>query len=155
MTSIRSETTSAVLRRLDDSGIRYCVLRGFDGSAQEPGRDVDLVVEPADLGHLAAAVAEDAGRQGWHFALRCEGHHEGESFYLLGVNRASVEQLEIHATKVGWAGLPILHESELLNRRVKNEAGVWVADDLLQVVQRLVQAPGPADRRPARWDRRC
>jgi hypothetical protein len=99
-----------------------------------------LVVDPSDLVRLGSAITVQAERFAWQRVVRCEGHHEGTSFYLLSSNPGEpVAQLELHATKVGWAGLPIFSEAVLLDHRVRNKDGIWVGDDLHQAAQRLIQ----------------
>lgn len=140
MSSLRARTAEALFQQLDDRQVPYCILRGYSGASTEPGRDIDIILQRSDLHRLRSCVTEQAGRLGWDAAVWCSGHHVGESFYFLRVNgSAPVNQLEVHATKVGWAGLPILTDAEILASRVRNAAGFWEAGSTHRAAQRLIQ----------------
>ena len=88
---------SATLRRLfktlDDAGIRYCVLHGYDGLPDKVSSDVDCVVSADVLPHrLAAVLRADASNLGaevvqWfaddaHFIVLAGRGSQGELFFV-------------------------------------------------------------------------
>lgn len=127
------------LAGLDAVGIRYCVLRNHELIPTEPGRDIDLVAPDTSLHDAESVLKRIAAEGGWRTVLRCRGHHEGTSYYLLIDDASQVTQLEIHFTRVRWAGIPIMDSDELLAERVRSGSGLWIASPTQVVVQRLLQ----------------
>lgn len=139
--SLRSRTAWAALHRLDELGIPHCVLRGHELVLTEPGRDIDLIAPDRALDAVADLVRELKSEFGWDWACRCSGHHEGTSFYFLSRGRAEepVPQLELHFTRVRWAGFDILSVDELLQHRLRGNGGIWTIGPSHVAVQRILQ----------------
>lgn len=137
--SIRARTAMEVLFTLDAAGVEHCVLRNHEQIHNEPGRDIDLVARDAELPRVEEVLVPIARREGWDRLLKCSGHHEGTSYYLVRSRSGGVDQLEFHFTRVRWAGLPIIRIEEVLARRIRSQSGIWVADPAQVAVQRLLQ----------------
>lgn len=138
--TLRGRTAAEIFSRLDARDIDYCILRNHESVHLDPGRDVDIVVAPAAVAAVRAVATEVANLQGWATVAECH-HHTGVSFYLLRPDHTTgpVTQLEIHCTKVGWAGLPVLDEGELLADRRRTASGLWVASPEHQCLQIALQ----------------
>ncbi|MFO7548117.1 MAG: hypothetical protein R6X29_04490 [Acidimicrobiia bacterium] len=141
MSAIRAETAVRVLDGMAEAGIAYCVLRNHEQIRIEPGRDVDLVAEPGRVDEVEAIIADAADELGWDRLVRCRGHHEGTSYYFLSGPGSDGKpiQLELHFTRVRWAGATILTDRDLLDGRRMSEAGIWVAAEHHTAVQRILQ----------------
>lgn len=137
--SIRAKTAMVALHALDANRIGYCVLRNHETIPTEPGRDIDIIVRRADLRRVERIVESIAKSTGWQRLLRCSGHHEGTSFYLIRHESEGVVQLELHFTAVRWGGIAVFSPNEILARRVKSQTGIWIADPAQVAVQRLFQ----------------
>lgn len=137
--SIRAYTAMRILKTLDEAGIAHCVLRNHEDIPSDPGRDIDLIASDESLPAVESVVASVATEDGWDRILRCRGHHEGTSFYLIRQRDDSVVQLEMHFTRVRWAGVPILEQEQVLQSRYRDESGLWLAHPSHLAVQRLLQ----------------
>jgi len=137
--SIRTHTAMRILSALDEAGIDHCVLRNHEDIPKSPGRDIDLIASDKSLPWIEGVVASVASEDGWSQVLRCRGHHEGTSFYLIEQQHNSVVQLEMHFTRVRWAGIPILEQEDVLRSRYRSESGLWIAHPSHLAVQRLLQ----------------
>jgi hypothetical protein len=140
MTSLRAITTMTALEAMDRAGIGHCVLRNHEEIPIEPGRDVDLVVRPEHLDDVEHILTRTALELGWSTLARCDGHHEGTSFYFLqnSDSLGVVRQLELHFTRVRWAGATILSAGDLVADRVMTNEGIWVAAPHHTAVQRIM-----------------
>jgi hypothetical protein len=140
MTSLRAVTTMTALEAMDRAGIGYCVLRNHEEIPIEPGRDVDLVVRPEHLEEVGRILTRTAAELGWSSLARCDGHHEGTSFYFLQSpdSLGVVRQLELHFTRVRWAGATILSAAGLVADRVMTDQGIWIAAPHHTAVQRIM-----------------
>lgn len=141
MTSTRAATAMSVLGALEERGIDYAVVRNYDEIPIEPGRDIDLLADMAARLEIERILSSARGEFGWESLVRCNGHHEGTSYYFLGPRRdaGGPDQLEIHFTRIRWAGATILGPADLIARRVRSAAGIWVAAPEHTVVQRVLQ----------------
>lgn len=141
MTSIRSATAMSVLESIDHEGIEYAVVRNHEQIPEEPGRDIDLMADTDDSAAIERIL--DAARHefGWESLVRCTGHHEGTSYYFIGpaTGTARRDQLEIHFTRVRWAGATILSPADIVARRIRADSGIWFAAPEHTVVQRVLQ----------------
>ena len=137
--SRRARTAVAVLAALDNAEVEYCVLRNHQQVPTEPGRDIDLIALDSALPQVERTLIPIARDEGWDPLLRCTGHHEGTSYYLLRTGSTGVQQLEFHFTRVRWAGMHILKPEAILARRIRVPNGLWTADPIQVAVQRLLQ----------------
>ncbi len=136
--SRRARTALALLEELDQEGIEHCVLRNHEEIPVEPGRDIDLLARDEALPVVERILAPIAAREGWSDLVRCRGHHEGTSYYLIR-SSTRVEQLELHFTRIRWADIDVLTSQEVLARRVRSSEGIWIADPVSVGVQRIMQ----------------
>ncbi len=137
--SLRAATTMASLAALESAGIEHCVLRNHDRLHEEPGRDVDMAAHDADISRIADVLGQVRLSFGWDHLVRCTGHHEGTSFYFLNQSGCVIEQLELHFTRVRWAGLSLVSTENLLRDRTLAANGVWVASESHMAAQRVLQ----------------
>jgi hypothetical protein len=141
VTSIRSATAMSVLESIDREGIEYAVVRNHEQIPEEPGRDIDLMADMDERTAIERIL--DGAREafGWESLVRCTGHHEGTSYYFIGpaVGTARRDQLEIHFTRVRWAGATILSPADVVARRIRADSGIWFAAPEHTVVQRVLQ----------------
>lgn len=141
MTSIRSATAMSVLESIDRAGIEYAVVRNHEQIPEEPGRDIDLMAVMDDAGEIERILERARDSFGWESLVRCHGHHEGTSYYFIGpaVGTERRDQLEIHFTRIRWAGATILSPADIVSRRIRAESGLWFAAPEHTVVQRVLQ----------------
>lgn len=141
MTSIRSTTAMSVLESIDREGIEYAVVRNHEQIPVEPGRDIDLMANTQDFASVERILERAREEFGWESLVRCTGHHEGTSYYFIGpaVGTGRRDQLEIHFTRVRWAGATILSPSDIVSRRIRDDTGIWFAAPEHTVVQRVLQ----------------
>lgn len=141
MTSIRSATAMSVLESIDRAGIEYAVVRNHEQIPEEPGRDIDLMADTDDSAAIERILDGAREEFGWESLVRCTGHHEGTSYYFIGpaVGTDRRAQLEIHFTRVRWAGATILTPADIVARRIRADSGIWFAAPEHTVVQRVLQ----------------
>ena len=141
MTSIRSATAMSVLESIDQEGIEYAVVRNHEQIPEEPGRDIDLMASTDETETIERVLDGARAAFGWESLVRCTGHHEGTSYYFIGpaTGTARRDQLEIHFTRVRWAGATILSPSDVVARRIRADSGIWFAAPEHTVVQRVLQ----------------
>ncbi|HSJ28843.1 MAG TPA: hypothetical protein VLB67_11575 [Acidimicrobiia bacterium] len=141
MTTIRAATAMSVFDAFDRDGVGYAVVRNHDQIPIDPGRDIDLLAPRSARDAIERILSEAKDAFGWESLVRCDGHHEGTSYYFLGPldEQGRPRQLEIHFTRIRWAGATILGPEDLIARRERSEAGIWIAAREHSVCQRLLQ----------------
>lgn len=140
MTTTRADTAMRVFEAMETARIEYAVVRNHEEIPVDPGRDIDLLADPDSIPEIERILVGVKRDLGWESLVRCRGHHEGTSYYFLGpVEAGRPRQLEIHFTRIRWAGATILRPSDLVARRIKADSGIWIATPEHAVVQRLLQ----------------
>lgn len=156
MTTTRAETAMSVFEGMEAAGVEYAVVRNHEEIPIDPGRDIDLLADPDSMPEVERILVGAKHDFGWEILVRCRGHHEGTSYYFLGpIEAGKPRQLEIHFTRIRWAGATILGPADLVARRIKAHSGIWIAAPEHSVVQRLLQqglSGGLGDMKEKYWD---
>lgn len=146
--------TADLLERLHREGVRYCVWKGTANLSRVLAgeKDLDLLVDPGELGRFRAAL-RDAGFR----AVRpAPGRDEPGTahFFALDGGSGRVAHLHLHhelvLTRANPRGYRLPWREVLLaTRRFDAEAGVWVvapAAELVLFAVRAALALSPLDR---------
>jgi thymidylate kinase len=131
-----TRAAAGVLRHLENSGIRYCVLHGWDEPSLNPEGDLDIACFPQELERLEAALndRDDVAcvqliqheSTGYYFVLAIR---EGESAAFL--------KLDV-ATDFRRNGRVFLAADELLEGRRKRD-GIWISSPRAEFSYLLVK----------------
>jgi thymidylate kinase len=126
----RSQATGEFVRQLfavlERTGVRYCVLHGWDVLPETVSSDLDLVVHPSDVGRLQIVFAEMASA-GYKW-IQCRHYagcsyrfdfawFEGKTFHVVGVD---------YISEYRYAGLILRSGEDLLSGR-RQFRGFWIA----------------------------
>ncbi len=149
----------ALFERLEQSGLRYVILRNyeqlFDGPSQNPGQahgqatDIDLVIATGDIPRwrkIAVSLAEDFGWDALtecdHFTQSHKHEHHIEIFRYYSHGDQCFLQVDLFHSYLIW-GLPFLTEDELLTGRVSDQQrGLTRIDPVKENTFRLLQIQG-------------
>lgn len=112
--------------RLDESGVSYCVLRGYKGLPDVISHDLDLLVHREHLALYAQILNEVSLSQGWRLvrALSRFGFH---SWYLVREQDDAFIPLLVDVwTQIQWKAT-VYAESEVVLGTRKRYNNTWVA----------------------------
>ncbi len=148
-------TIAELFRRLEDSGIRYVILRNWEGlfeASSEYGNkatDVDLVIASEDIPRwreiavsLARDFAWDALTECPHFTRSRERAHHIEIFRFYRHSDGAFLQVDLFHAYLVW-GVPFLSEAEMLEGRAyDSKHALTRIDPLKENAFRLLQING-------------
>ncbi len=103
------------LAALDASGVRFALLRGYSEAKPEPGSDVDLLVEAADLENLHECLEVACEHSGARIVQTFQTPHSRQ-YMLHGrteCGQHSLLTLDVHTSETCY-GVAYLHASDLL-----------------------------------------
>jgi hypothetical protein len=152
-------TVRALFHRLEESGIRYALLRNYEQLCDHPHRqagqaagqatDIDLVVASEDISRLRNIAISLAEEFGWDALTECEHFtqsrqraHHIEIFRFYRHSDASFLQIDLFHAYLIW-GLPFMSEREMLADRVQDAGrGLTRIDPFRENTFRLLQIQG-------------
>jgi len=146
------EIFEALFRRLEQRGIPYVILHGYDDFPERFGSDVDYAVHDADLPKIAPLLAGLARERGWVVAQTWQ--HELFAFYSVVIDPEAAENhlaLDAcsHFTKRRCL---LLRDTVLLEGRRRHERGFFIPSPASEFIYLLAKCLGKgtpiADRLP-------
>lgn len=104
---------SFFFEQLEEQGIKYCILRGYEGLPQVAGRDIDMFLDTdRDICEVVSKIAQS-------IKWKCYKKLEDDCFYSFVCyqfdnNTQSFIQIDIW-TSLNWRGISWLDRKELMN----------------------------------------
>src|SRR5947209_12278830 len=156
-------TVSLLFRRLEESGVRYVLLRNYEqlcdtpagpsepaaGAASDQATDIDLVIATEDIPKwrtLAVSLARDchwdALTECGHFTQSRRHEHHIEIFRFYEFSEGRFLQVDLFHAYLVW-GVPLMTERDMLEGRLQDPLrGLTRLDPLKENVFRLLQLNG-------------
>jgi hypothetical protein len=116
------EFLASLMRALDGEGVRYCVLRNYEGFPDANlGNDIDFLIHAAALPNAIHALQSISGTRIVGFTER----PYVAMVFLAGISRGTASRtLEIDFDlSLSWKGMPYLANEAVLERAVARQAG--------------------------------
>lgn len=112
----RERLVRELFRELRAHGIRFVVLRNYDGLPDNVGNDLDLLVDPSQRQAAERVTAAAAHACGFRLHNRTEGPH----VMLYFMHEQSCSQLHVDLFgDIMWRGFGVLTAAEVLDRRTR------------------------------------
>ena len=116
-----------VFNELDNKGIRYIVLRNYEGYPHQITGDVDIVISPREAGRVRQIFKATVDRSGWHI-VRDVTHSFLHGYVLVNptANASSRAFLAFDFfLGLTWNGLPYFDFEDVWRTRVRH-GFIWV-----------------------------
>jgi len=102
---------------LESKGIRYCVLRNYENIFDDDTSDVDLILEPADVGRFCECLHAAAAETEYRLVHRAR--YVDQSWTFCGPGNSFVRM--DFETEARWRVFPVLSARAILESRRKRE----------------------------------
>jgi hypothetical protein len=113
----RAQFLGILFEVLEREAVPYCILRNYKNIYEDASSDIDLIVEPEQLGRLRSCLAEAASRSG-HFLVH-QARYVNHSF-VYGRPNGLFVRIDVE-TEVRWRFFPVLSAKAVLGLRRKHE----------------------------------
>lgn len=122
-----SELFAHFISVLEEAGVPYCILAGYDGYPERIGSDVDFMVPAAWAGRLPGLIATGAGRGGAHL-IQYLRHETTAAYFVV----ARTEHGRVTYLHPDWSadyrrrGRLWLEARQVLEHRRRHARGFWI-----------------------------
>lgn len=120
----RPETAAALARRWNAAELRYAVVHGIEGYPASVGRDLDVIVDEADVEEALTAARSSLVKSGWEVV-------EPPPIWgrrLVGVAATSGEMFEVHLQRnVRWRNVVLADRPDPVHRIGPFAVDPWAA----------------------------
>ncbi|MFZ2197717.1 MAG: hypothetical protein WAV13_08300 [Thermodesulfovibrionales bacterium] len=117
---------SGLFKKFEQAGIKYCVMRGYQGLPQSISHDIDLQVDKHKHGEYLLALDQTAQDMGW-IILRRRFRFGRRFNSLIRLTEEQIEKVPIDAEFIThWKSIQYISNSAVLAAR-KLHNGLWVA----------------------------
>jgi thymidylate kinase len=113
--------------RLDEEGVSYCVLRGYEGLPEVVEHDVDLLLNQEDLELFEHVLGEVCLSTGWYL-VRTVSRFSFHSWYVASEDKNALPSL-LHIdvwTQIHWKAVIYADKGTILSTRRPHNS-IWVA----------------------------